>query len=98
VRKGLDHECARIGPDGAKPRRRRFRRQGLVARRALLEPLLGRHGIRLKLDVLSNSERSIHAALIDTRPLKACKPGVRQCARDLSHTLDQLEAWLVAAR
>jgi NTE family protein len=73
-------------------------RQGLVARRALLEPLLGRHGIRLKLDVLSNSERSIHAALIDTRPLKACKPGVRQCARDLSHTLDQLEAWLVAAR
>ena len=73
-------------------------RQGLVARRALLEPLLARHGIRLKLEVLSDSERSIHAALIDTRPLKARKPGVRQAARDLSHTLDQLEAWLVAAR
>jgi len=73
-------------------------RQGLLARRALLEPLLARHGIRLKLEVLSDSERSIHAALIDTRPLKARDPGVRQCARDLSHTLEQLEAWLVAAR
>jgi hypothetical protein len=73
-------------------------RQGLLARRALLEPLLARHGIRLKLEVLSDSERSIHAALIDTRPLKARNPGVRQAARDLSHTLDQLEAWLVAAR
>jgi NTE family protein len=72
--------------------------QGLVTRRALLEPLLARHGIRLKLEVLSDSERSMHAALIDTRPLKARDPGVRQCARDLSHPLDQLEAWLVAAR
>ena len=73
-------------------------RQGLLARRALLEPLLARHGIRLKHEVLLDSQRSIGAALIDTRPLKARKPGVRQAARDLSHTLDQLEAWLVAAR
>ena len=73
-------------------------RQSLFARRAQLEPLLARHGIRLKLDILSDSRRSIRAALIDTRPLKARKPGVRQAARDLSHTLDQLEAWLVAAR
>jgi NTE family protein len=73
-------------------------RQNLVARRAVLEPLLARHGISLKVEVLSDSKRSIRSALIDTRPLKARKPGVQQTARDLSHTLDQLEAWLVAAR
>jgi hypothetical protein len=68
------------------------------ARRAALEPLLARHGISLKVDVLSDTQRPIGAALIDTRPLKARRPGVRQAARDLSHTLDRLEAWLVAAR
>lgn len=72
--------------------------QSLFARRAVLEPVLARHGIRLKLEILSDSQRSIGAALIDTRPLKARKPGVQQNARDLSHTLDQLEALLVAAR
>jgi predicted acylesterase/phospholipase RssA len=73
-------------------------RQSLFARRAALGPLLARHGIRLKLEHLSDKERSIRAALIDTRPLQARKPGVHQAARDLSHTLDQLEAWLAAAR
>ncbi|HEV2041812.1 MAG TPA: patatin-like phospholipase family protein [Casimicrobiaceae bacterium] len=73
-------------------------RQSLLARRVALEPLLARHGISLKVEVLSDTERPIGAALIDTRPLKARKSGVRQAARDLSHTLDQLEAWLVAAR
>jgi NTE family protein len=73
-------------------------RLSLFARRAALAPLLARHGIRLKVEVLSDSERPIGAALIDTRPLQARKSGVRQAARDLSHTLDQLEAWLVAAR
>jgi predicted acylesterase/phospholipase RssA len=73
-------------------------RQSLVARRAVLEPLLARHGISLKVEVLSDGQRSIRSALIDTRPLKARKPSVQQTARDLSHTLDQLEAWLVAAR
>jgi NTE family protein len=73
-------------------------RQSLLARRAALEPLLARHGISLKLEVLSDTQRTISAALIDTRPLQARKSGVRQAARDLSHTLDQLEAWLVATR
>jgi predicted acylesterase/phospholipase RssA len=73
-------------------------RQSLLAHWAELEPLFARHGIRLKLEVLSDSQRPIRAALIDTRPLKARKPGVQQAARDLSYTLDQLEAWLIAAR
>jgi NTE family protein len=73
-------------------------RQSLIARRDALGPLLARHGVRLKTEVLGETERSIRAALIDTRPLMARKPGVRQTARDLSHTLDQLETWLAAAR
>jgi len=73
-------------------------RHSLFARRGALAPLLARHGIRLKTEVLGETERSIRAALIDTRPLMARKPGVRQTARDLSHTLDQLETWLAAAR
>jgi NTE family protein len=73
-------------------------RQSLFARRDVIAPLLTRHGIRLKIEVLSDRNRSISTALIDTRPLMARKPGVRQSARDLSHTLDQLEAWLAAAR
>ncbi len=71
-------------------------RQSLIARRDSLAPMLARHGIRLKLDVLAERDRPIAAALIDTRPLRARKPGVRQATRDLSHTLDRLEAWLVA--
>ncbi len=73
-------------------------RRSLFARRTALETLLARHGIRLKIEVLSDTEMPIGAALIDTRPLKARKSGVRQAARDLSHTLDRLEAWLVATR
>ena len=73
-------------------------RLSLFARRAALEPLFARHGIDLKVEVLSDTQRPIGAALIDTRPLQARKPGVHQAARDLSHTLDRLEAWLVAAR
>ncbi len=72
--------------------------QGLLARRAQLEPVLARHGIGLKLDLLADDVRTIYDALTDTRPLKAREPGVRQAARDLSHTLDRLESWLAAAR
>jgi NTE family protein len=69
-------------------------RQSLFDRRDALAPVLARHGINLKLEVLADNRRPIDDALIDTRRLRARKPGVRQVARDLSHTLDQLEAWL----
>jgi predicted acylesterase/phospholipase RssA len=73
-------------------------RQSLLARHDALAPTLARHGMRLRVDRLADRERPIAAALIDTRPLLARKPGVRQTARDLSHTLDRLEAWLALAR
>jgi NTE family protein len=73
-------------------------RQSLLARRDALAPVLARHGIQLKIEVLSDRDRSIRAALTDTRPLMARKTGMHQSARDLSYTLDRLEAWLAAAR
>jgi hypothetical protein len=73
-------------------------RQSLFARRGALLPLLARHGVGLELERLSDDQRSLRSALADTRPLMARKPSVRQAARDLTHTLDHLETWLVAAR
>src|SRR5437667_551091 len=69
-------------------------RLSLLARRSILEPLLTRHGIALDLERLTDSHRSIHAALVDPRALLAESPSMRQTGRDLSYTLDQLERWL----
>ncbi|MDQ2962893.1 MAG: patatin-like phospholipase family protein [Pseudomonadota bacterium] len=73
-------------------------RQRLLAQRKTLEPLLARHGIRLDVERLGETERSIGAALIDPRPLAIHAPSVRTAARDLAYTLDQLERWLLRAR
>ena len=75
----------------------RSTRRNLLARRALLAPLLARHGVRLNLERLNDARRSIAGALDDPRPLLTQPRGVAQAARDLSHTLDHLEAWLAAA-
>ena len=76
-------------------------RQNLAARSATLAPLLARHGVMLRLDRLRDPTRKVTQALTDPRPLYV-KPsqsrGVRQTARDLTHTLDHLERWLAAAR
>jgi len=69
-------------------------RLSLLARRSILEPLLTRHGIALDLERLTDSHRSIHAALVDPRALLAESPSMRQTGRDLSYTLDQRERWL----
>ena len=75
----------------------RSTRRNLLARQALLVPLLARHGIRLNLERLSDTRRSIAGTLNDPRPLLPRRRGVRQATRDLAHTLDHLEAWLTAA-
>jgi len=71
-------------------------RQNLVARAAALGPQLARHGIALRHDRLADPHRGIDDALSDPRPLHA-QPGhdVRRTARDLAHTLNQLERWVV---
>jgi NTE family protein len=75
----------------------RSTRRSLLAREAVLTPLLTRHGVRLNLDCLNDARRSIAGALTDPRPLLTQPRGVRQAARDLAHTLDHLETWLAAA-
>jgi hypothetical protein len=76
-------------------------RENLLARAPALEPLLRRHGIAIRHDRLHDQHRSIRHALTDPRPLHpnpARSPRVKQAARDLSHTLDQLERALVQVR
>jgi hypothetical protein len=75
----------------------RSTRRNLLSRQAVLVPVLARHGIRLNLDCLGDTRRSIAGALNDARPLPTGRRGVRQTARDLAYTLDHLEAWLAAA-
>lgn len=76
----------------------RTTRHSLLARRAVLGPMLGKYGIRLDLEKLRDSTRSIAAALNDPRPLMIGTSAVRRAALDLSHTLDHLERWLVAVK
>jgi predicted acylesterase/phospholipase RssA len=71
-------------------------RQSLFSRRATLEPLLAKHGMH-RSSTAVDSERRIRAALIDTsaQGAQSRRASVRAICR---HTLDQLEAWIVAAR
>jgi predicted acylesterase/phospholipase RssA len=76
----------------------RTTRHKLIARAATIAPQLARHGIRLRIDRLDDVDRTVRDAIIDPRPLRTRIGGdVRQTARDLKHTLDQLERWLVGA-
>lgn len=75
-------------------------RQSLAARAATLEPVLGEHGIAIRHDRLAQEHRRIAEALTDPRPLRADRRRltVKQAARELSHTLDQLERAVTRAR
>jgi predicted acylesterase/phospholipase RssA len=74
-------------------------RQNLAARAAALAPQLARHGITLRHDRLADRTRRVTDALRDPRPLhtRRAEGSVRQTARDLHHTLDQLQRWLADA-
>ncbi len=75
-------------------------RQSLAARAPSLEPLLRKHGIAIRRDRLDQPARTIAAALTDPRPLRpdAAHATVRTTARELTHTLDQLERAVANAR
>ena len=76
-------------------------RAAIRTRSAVLVPKLERHGITINATKLFDEHRKVADAVSDPRPLRT-DPGnahdVRQTARDLSHTLDQLERWLVRPR
>jgi predicted acylesterase/phospholipase RssA len=71
-------------------------RQDLLARRAELEPILARHGIRMRLDVLEDPERCYYTGLRNQRGLAAPAKYHGPLARDLHAALDQLQE-IVAA-
>ena len=66
-------------------------RQDLLARRATLEPILARHGIRMRLEVLEDPDRRYYTSLPNQRGLAAPAPYRGRLAQQLSGTLDQLE-------
>jgi len=75
-------------------------RQSIAARAPVLAPALREFGITLRADRIADATRSIVATLNDPRPLRSNSSPrcVRQTARELGHTLDQLERAVAAAR
>ena len=70
-------------------------RRDLLARREELEPLLARHGVRLRTEVLETKPKRVDR-LMDAMERRA--PGGRgrnEVLRSLDTTLDELETWLV---
>jgi predicted acylesterase/phospholipase RssA len=75
-------------------------RRNLLARAAELQPVLARHGIGMRLDRLQDMHRHVTDALRDPRRLRADPDrarSVRETARDLTRTLDELELYLIGA-
>jgi NTE family protein len=66
-------------------------RQDLLARRAELEPILARHGVHLRLDVLEDRDRHYYSGLRNQRGLAAPTRYRGRLVRELSATLDRLE-------
>jgi NTE family protein len=71
-------------------------RSRLLAQRDRLEPLLARHGVRLRIDRLSETHLPIQAALTDPRPLFVETPSVKSAAQALDRTLDALASCLIS--
>ena len=74
-------------------------RYNLRVRAATLAPLFAKQGVSLRLDRLADSTRDVRAALTDPRAVRADprrRRTVRGTARELAHTLDQLERWMGA--
>lgn len=64
-------------------------RDELYRRREELEPILARHGIRIRLDVLEDASRSLLGV-----PVKPARRPARAATGKLTQALDRLDAWL----
>ena len=76
-------------------------RHNLRVRAPVLAPVFARHGITIRTERLADATRDVRAALVDPRPIRAdpgAKRSVRTTARELAHTLDELERVLRGAR
>ena len=66
-------------------------REDLLARRAELEPILARHGIRMRMDVLEDRDRHYYTSLRNQPSLAAPAKYRSRLARNLGAALDRLQ-------
>lgn len=66
-------------------------REDLLARRAELEPILARHGIRMRMDVLEDRDRHYYTSARDRKSSAAPKKYRSRLTRNLGAVLDQLQ-------
>jgi hypothetical protein len=69
-----------------------------LAQRAIVQPVLARHGIRLDVAQLGEPRRALRMALNDPRSLGLPQRGTGGAIRDLARTLDHLERRLAGGR
>jgi len=72
-------------------------RQDLLARREALEPILARHGIRMRIDVLEDRNRHFDTGLSERPGLAAPARYRGRLVRELHATLDRLQDWIDSA-
>lgn len=73
-------------------------RQDLLARRAELEPIFARHGVRMRMDVLADPARHYYSSLSNQRGLDAPTHQRSKLTQQLSASLDRLENITVNTR
>jgi len=66
-------------------------REDLLARRAELEPILARHGIRMRMDVLEDRDRHYYTSARERQSSAAPKKYRSRLTRNLGAVLDQLQ-------
>ncbi|MBL8247755.1 MAG: patatin-like phospholipase family protein [Candidatus Competibacter sp.] len=71
-------------------------RRDLLTRREELEPIFARHGVRMRLDVLQDTERHYYTGLRNQRGLSAPAKYRGRLAGDLHSALDQLQDWVAS--
>lgn len=69
-----------------------FTRRELLARREQLEPILARHGITLRLDILRDKTRHVTPQV--ARECATKHKGVKKAACELTSSLDELQDWI----
>jgi len=74
-------------------------RRDLLTRRSALEPMLARHGIRLRVDILEDKNRHFASDLYDQDSIdENSQPQHDRIGKDLKQTLYQLQQWMHLAR
>ncbi len=69
-------------------------RRELLARRNELEPILARHGVRLRMDVLEDKHRHFCTGFCEDSEIEGQPSHVKEISHQLEDALDELQNWL----